>query len=67
MNLGLDDSKFITEVSELVVGASVPLDFYGCIPVVEVGDGTTESVVCRSGAVEESVEPDRDWLGNIGG
>jgi hypothetical protein len=57
MNLGLDDSE--------LVGVSVPLDFGSHIPVVKVGDGTTECVVCWSGAVKEGVEPNRDWLGNV--
>jgi len=66
MDLGLDDGEFIAEVSESVVGALVPLDFGGCVPVIEVSNGVMESVVCRSGAIEESVEPNRDWLGDVG-
>ena len=66
MNLGLNDGELIMEVSELVVGASVSLDFCSCVPVVEVSNGTTESVVCGSGSIEEGVEPNRDWLGDIG-
>jgi hypothetical protein len=67
MNLSLNDGKFIMEVSESVVGASVPLNFCSCISVIEVSDGAMESVVCGSGAIEEGVEPNRDWLGDIGG
>jgi hypothetical protein len=65
MNLGLDDGKFIAEVPESVVGALVPLNLGSCIPVIEVGDGAMERVVCGSGAVEEGVEPNGDWLGDI--
>jgi hypothetical protein len=65
MDLGLDDGEFIVEVSELVVGASVLLDFGCCIPVIEVSNGATESVVHGSGAVEEGVEPNRHWLSDV--
>jgi hypothetical protein len=61
MDLGLDDGEFVAEVLESVVSASVLVDFGGCVPVVKVSNGVTESVVCRSGAVEESVEPNGDW------
>jgi hypothetical protein len=66
MDLGLDDSEFVAEVSESVIGMSVPLDLGSRVPVIEVGDGVTEGVVCRSGAVEEGIEPNGDWLGDIG-
>jgi hypothetical protein len=66
MDLGLDDGELVMEVSELVVGASVLLDFGSRIPVVKVSNGAMEGVVCGSGAVEESVEPNWHWLGDIG-
>jgi hypothetical protein len=66
MDLSLNDGKLVAEVLESVVSTSVPLDFGGCIPIIEIGDGVTECVVSGSGAVEEGVEPNGDWLGNIG-
>jgi hypothetical protein len=66
MDLSLDDGELIVEVSESVVGTSVPFDFGGCVPVVEIGDGAMEGVVRRSGAIEEGIEPNRDWLSDIG-
>jgi hypothetical protein len=66
MDLGLDDGKLVVEVSESVVGALVLLYFSGCVPIVEIGNSATEGVVCGSGAVEEGVEPNRDWLGDVG-
>jgi hypothetical protein len=66
MNLGLDNGEFIVEVSESVVSAPVSLNFSGRIPVIEVSNGTTKSVVGGSGAVEECVEPNGEWLGNVG-
>jgi hypothetical protein len=65
MNLGLYDGKFVTEVSESVISASVPLNFCGCVPVVEVGDSVMEGVVGWGWTIEESIEPDRDQLGDI--
>jgi hypothetical protein len=66
MDLGLDDGKFVVEVLESVVGTSVPLDFSGHIPVVEVSDGATEGVVCGGRAIEEGVEPNGGQLGDVG-
>jgi hypothetical protein len=66
MDLSLDDGEFIAEVSESVVGMSVAFDFGHRVPVIEVSNSTTESVVHGSGVVEEGVEPNRDWLGDIG-
>ena len=65
MDLSLNDGEFITEVSESVV--STPISFNLCcrVPVVEVGDGVMEGVVCGSGTIEEGVEPDGEWLGNV--
>jgi hypothetical protein len=65
MYLGLDDGKFVVEMVELVVLVAVPLDLGSGIPVVEVGNGTSERVVGGSRAVEERIEPRRDWLGDI--
>jgi hypothetical protein len=66
VNLSLDDGKFVTEVSKSVVGASVPLNFGSHIPVVEVGNGAIEGVVCGSGAVKKGIEPNRHWLSDVG-
>src|SRR5580693_1602572 len=44
MNFGLDNGEFVMEVSELIVGASVTFNFSQRIPVVKVGNGTTEGV-----------------------
>jgi hypothetical protein len=49
----------------LVVLSTVTLDFGGSIPVVEVSNGTAEGVVSGGGAIEQSVEPDRDGLGDV--
>jgi hypothetical protein len=65
MDLSLDDGKFVVEVLESVVGTSVPLDFSGHIPVVEVSDGAMEGVVCGGRAIEEGVEPNGDWLSSV--
>jgi hypothetical protein len=66
MDLGLDNGEFVAEVSESVVGMSILLDFGRRIPVVEVSNGVMESVVGGSGAVEEGIKPNGDWLGDIG-
>jgi hypothetical protein len=65
MDLSLDDGEFIVEVLESVIGASVLLDFGSCVPVVKVCDSVMERVVCGGGAIEESVEPNRDWLSDV--
>jgi hypothetical protein len=43
----------------------ISLNFSGCILIVEISDGTMEGVIRGSGAVEEGVEPDREWLGDV--
>src|SRR5580693_10692823 len=44
MDLSLYNGEFITEVSESVVLSTVALQFDGGVPVVEVGDGASESM-----------------------
>jgi hypothetical protein len=66
MNLGLDDSELIAEVSKSVIGVSVSFDLSSCISIVEVSNSATEGVVGGSGTIEEGVEPNGDWLGNVG-
>jgi hypothetical protein len=65
VNLGLDEGKFVTEVVQSIVLATVPLDFGGGVPVIEVSDGVAECVIGRGRAIEQSVEPDRERLGDV--
>jgi hypothetical protein len=65
MYLGLDDGEFVAEVVQLVILSTVTLDFSGGVPIVKVGNGATEGVVSGGRAVEQSVEPDRDGLGDV--
>jgi hypothetical protein len=65
MDLGLDDAELIAEVAKSVVLSSIVFDLCCSVPIVEVGDGTLECVVCRSGTIEKCVEPDWYRLGNI--
>jgi hypothetical protein len=65
VDFSLDNGKLVAEVAELVVGALISLNFSGCILIVEISDGTMEGVIRGSGAVEEGVEPDREWLGDV--
>jgi hypothetical protein len=58
MDLSLDDSELITEVAKSVILSSIAFDLCCGIPIVEVGDGVSECVVCGSGTIEECVEPD---------
>jgi hypothetical protein len=43
----------------------ITFDFSGGIPIVEVGNGVMEGVVGGGRTVEQSVEPDRDGLGDV--
>jgi hypothetical protein len=45
--------------------SAIALDFGGGIPVIEVSNGSTESMVGGGRAIEQSVEPDRDGLGDV--
>jgi hypothetical protein len=65
MHLGLDDGKLIAEMAQSVILSTVMLDFGGSVPVIKVGNGVMEGVVGGGGAVEQSVEPDRDGLGDV--
>jgi hypothetical protein len=56
MDLGLNDGEFVTEVVELIILSSVVFDFCSRIPIVEVGDGASECMVCGGGAIEKGVE-----------
>jgi hypothetical protein len=67
MDLSLYNGEFITEVSESVVLSTVALQFGGGVPVVEVGDGASESMEGRSWPDEEGLEPAREWLSDIRG
>jgi hypothetical protein len=67
MDLSLYDGELITEVSESVVLLTVALQFGGGVPVVEVGDGATKGVKGWGWPDEESLEPAREWLGDIRG
>jgi hypothetical protein len=44
---------------------TISFDLGGGVPVIEVGNGTTECVVGGGRAIEQSVEPDRDGVGDI--
>jgi hypothetical protein len=65
MYLSLDDGKFITEMTELVILAAKSFNFGGGVPVIEVGDGALECIIGESGAVKKRVEPGGDWLSDI--
>jgi hypothetical protein len=65
MHLGLDDGELVAEVSEAIVLAAVALQFGSGVPVVEVGDGATESVESRGWTDEKGVEPARKGLGDV--
>jgi hypothetical protein len=65
MNLGLDDGEFVTEVSESVILSTESFDFGGGVPIVEVGNGTTECVKGGGWTVEECVEPYGEGLGDV--
>jgi hypothetical protein len=65
MNLGLNDGELVAEVVQSIVLSTVTLDFSGGVPVVKVGNGATEGVVGGGRAIEQSVEPDRDGLGDV--
>jgi hypothetical protein len=67
MDLSLYNSEFVTEVSESVILSMVALQFGRGVPVVEVGDGATESVEGGGWSDEEGLEPAREWLGDIHG
>jgi hypothetical protein len=64
MDLSLNDGELIAEVAQSIVLLAVMLDFGGSVPVVE-GNCATEGVVGRGRTVEQSVEPDRDGLGDV--
>jgi hypothetical protein len=63
---GLDDSELVAEVSELVILATIALQFGGGIPVVEVSDGATECVKGGGWTDKEGVEPNREGFGDVG-
>jgi hypothetical protein len=65
MHLGLDDCELVAEVTESVVLTAELLDFGGGISVVEVGNSVVESVEGGSRAIEEGVEPDGEWFGDV--
>jgi hypothetical protein len=67
MDLSLYNGKLVAKVSESIVLSTVALQFGGGIPVVEVGDGAAESVEGRGWSDEESLEPAREWLGDVRG
>jgi hypothetical protein len=52
MHLSLDDGELIAEMTQSVVLSAVAFNFGSGVPVVEVGNGTTEGMVGRGGAVE---------------
>jgi hypothetical protein len=52
MHLSLDDGELIAEMTQSVVLSMVAFDFSSGVPVVKVGNGTTESMVGRGGAIE---------------
>jgi hypothetical protein len=65
VHLGLGDGEFIVEMAWLVVLSTITLDFSGGVPIVEVGNSATEGVVGRGWAIEKSVEPNGDGLGDV--
>jgi hypothetical protein len=67
VHLGLDDGKFVAEVSESIVLAMEALQFGGGVPIVEVGNGAAECVKGRGWADEEGVEPYGKGLGDVRG
>jgi hypothetical protein len=67
MDLSLNDGELVVEVTQAVVVTAVTLDLGECVPVVEVMDGVTERVVGGRGAIEECVEPDGEWIGDVMG
>jgi hypothetical protein len=67
VHFSLDDGELVAEVSELVVLATVALQFGSGIPVVEVSDGVTECVESGGWTDEEGVEPYGEGLGDVRG
>jgi hypothetical protein len=65
MDLGLDDGELVAEMAQSIILSTVMLDFGSSVPVVKVGNGATEGVVGGGRAIEQSVEPDRDGLGDV--
>jgi hypothetical protein len=67
VNLGLYDRKFVAEVAQAVIEAAVAFDLSRGFPMLEIGNGGAEGVEGRSGAIEQGVEPTREWLSGASG
>jgi hypothetical protein len=67
MDLSLYDGELVTEMLESVVLSTEVLQLGGGVPVIEVGDGTAESMEGWGWPDEEGLEPAGEWLGNIRG
>jgi hypothetical protein len=65
MYLSLDNGELVAEVMQSVVLLAVSLNFGGGVRIVEVSNGAAECVVGGGGTIEQSVEPDRDRVGNV--
>jgi hypothetical protein len=65
MHLGLDDGEFIAEMAESVVLTTELFDLGSGVPIVEVGNGTSEGVICGGRAIEEGVEPRGEGVGDV--
>jgi hypothetical protein len=65
MYLSLDDGEFVAEVAESVVLTAESFDLGNGIPVIEIGNGALEGVICGGRAIEEGVEPRGEGVGNV--
>ena len=67
MHLSLDDGEFVVEMSELVVLATVTLQFGSGVPIVKVGNGMAEGVEGGGWTDEKGVEPYGQGIGDVRG